>query len=189
MKKNLKKDYSKLADVRVLQRIVDDTGYVDAKNTEGINVSNSKLNRKKKLTKKNITKAPVKNIRRAYKELQKFTEDNITLYKDRLNVEKRLSVPPRQGLVYDEAKSRWTRPDKVGQTVSEIQGYKRIRGTGTGTHQRAISTKAGMRRYEAMRRFREAGERRRGKIGRKGVSLKRFLARVKRRKAIRRKYS
>ena len=84
MKKNLKKDYSKLADVRVLQRIVDDTGYVDAKNTEGINVSNSKLNRKKKLTKKNITKAPVKNIRRAYKELQKFTEDNITLYKDRL---------------------------------------------------------------------------------------------------------
>ena len=50
MKKNLKKDYSKLADVRVLQRIVDDTGYVDAKNTEGINVSNSKLNRKKKLT-------------------------------------------------------------------------------------------------------------------------------------------
>ena len=121
MKKNLKKDYSKLADVRVLQRIVDDTGYVDAKNTEGINVSNSKLNRKKKLTRKNITKAPVKNIRRAYKELQKFTEDNITLYKDRLNVEKRLSVPPRQGLVYDEAKKRWTRPEEVGKTVKSIK--------------------------------------------------------------------
>ena len=39
-----------------------------------------------------------------------------------------------------------------------------------------------MRRYEAMRRFREAGERRRGRIGRKGVSLKRFLARAKRTK-------
>ena len=164
MKKNLKKDYSKLADVRVLQRIVDDTGYVDVKNTEGINVSNSKLNRKKKLTKKNITKAPVKNIRRAYKELQKFTEDNITLYKDRLD------------------KKRWTRPEEVGKTVSETQGKKRFRGTGTGTHQRTISTKAGMRRYEAMRRFREAGARRSGKIGKKGVSLKRFLARVKRTK-------
>jgi len=182
MKKNLKKDYSKLADVRVLQRIVDDTGYVDAKNTEGINVSNSKLNRKKKLTKKNITKAPVRNIRRAYKELQKFTEDNITLYKDRLDVEKRLSVPPRQGLVYDEAKKRWTRPEEVGKTVSETQGKKRFRPTGTGSHQRAISTKAGMRRFEAMRRFREAGARRRDKIGKKGVSLKRFLARVKRTK-------
>ena len=40
----MKKDYSKLVDVRALQRIVDDSGFVDSKNTEGINVSNSKLN-------------------------------------------------------------------------------------------------------------------------------------------------
>ena len=91
-------------------------------------------------------------------------------------------MPPRQGLVYDEAKKRWTRPEEVGKTVSETQGKKRFRPTGTGSHQRAISTKAGMRRFEAMRRFREAGARRRDKIGKKGVSLKRFLARVKRTK-------
>ena len=139
----MKKDYSKLVDVRALQRVMDDIGYTEGIKTEGINVSNSKLNRKKKLTRRNITKAPVRNIRRAYKELQKFTEDNIT---------------------------------------SDTQGKKRIRGTGTGTHQRAISQKTGMRRGEAMRRFREAGERRRSKTHRKGTSLKRFLARVKRSK-------
>ena len=176
MKKNLKKDYSKLVDVRALQRVLDDIGYTEGIETEGINVSNSKLNRKKKLTRKNITKAPVKNIRRAYKDLQKFTEDNITLYKDRL------PMPPRQGLVWDAVKHRWTRPEETGKTVTDTQGGKRIRGTGTGTHQRAISQKTGMRRYEAMRRFREAGARRSGKIGKKGVSLKRFLARVKRTK-------
>lgn len=176
MKKNLKKDYSKLVDVRALQRVMDDIGYTEGIETEGINVSNSKLNRKKKLTRKNITKAPVKNIRRAYKDLQKFTEDNITLYKDRL------PMPPRQGLVWDAVKHRWTRPEETGKTVTDTQGGKRIRGTGTGTHQRAISQKTGMRRGEAMRRFREAGERRRSKVHRKGTSLKRFLARVKRSK-------
>ena len=150
----MKKDYSKLVDVRALQRIVDDSGFVDSKNTEGINVSNSKLNRKKKLTRKNITKAPVRNIRNAYKALQKFTEDNISLYKDRL------PMPPRQGLVWDALKHRWTRPEQAGKTVTETQGKKRIRGTGTGAHQRAVGQKAGMKRFESLRRFREAGERR-----------------------------
>ena len=56
MKKNLKKDYSKLVDVRALQRVMDDVGYTEGIETEGINVSNSKLNRKKKLTKINIKK-------------------------------------------------------------------------------------------------------------------------------------
>ena len=172
----IKKDYSKLVDVRALQRVLDDTGYFDGKNTEGINVSNSKFTRKKKLTKNNITKTPVQNIRNAYKALNKFTEDNLNLYKDHM------SIPPRQGLVWDAMKHRWTRPEQAGKTVTETQGKKRIRGTGTGTHQRTIGTKTGMRRFEAQRKFREAGERRHKTTHRQSVSLKRFLARHRRRK-------
>lgn len=46
-----------------------------------------------------------------------------------------LSVPPRQGLIFDPAKKRWTNPDNVGKTVTDVQGRKRIRGTGTGVHE------------------------------------------------------
>tara|TARA_R110000822_G_scaffold4692_1_gene20259 strand:+ start:2034 stop:2558 length:525 start_codon:yes stop_codon:yes gene_type:complete len=172
----MKKDYSKIIDTRALQRILDDTGYSEGVKTEGINISNSKLNRKKKLTRKNITKTPVRNIRNAYKALNKFTEDNINLYKDHM------SIPPRQGLIWDAMKHRWTRAEQVGKTVTDTQGKKRIRGTGTGTHQRTIGSKTGMRRFEAQRKFREAGERRHKTTHRKGTSLKRFLARSKRRR-------
>ena len=176
----IKKDYSKLVDVRALQRILDDTGYSDGKNTEGINVSNSKFTRKKKLTKNNITKTPVKNIRNAYRALNKFTEDNISLYKEHILILKTpMSIPPRQGLIWDALKHRWTRPEQAGKTVTDVQGKKRIRGTGTGTHQRTIGTKTGMKRFEAQRKFREAGERRHKTTHRKGTSLKRFLARHK----------
>ena len=172
----MKKDYSKIIDTRALQRILDDTGYSEGVKTEGINISNSKLNRKKKLTRKNITKTPVRNIRNAYKALNKFTEDNINLYKDHM------SIPPRQGLIWDAMKHIWTRAEQVGKTVTDTQGKKRIRGTGTGTHQRTIGSKTGMRRFEAQRKFREAGERRHKTTHRKGTSLKRFLARSKRRR-------
>jgi hypothetical protein len=47
----MKKDYSKLVDVRALQRVMDDIGYTEGIKTEGINVSNSKLRRKGMLTK------------------------------------------------------------------------------------------------------------------------------------------
>jgi len=49
-------------------------------------------------------------------------------------------VPPRQGLIWDAAKSRWTNPDNVGKTVVDVQGRKRIRGTGTGVHERTLAT-------------------------------------------------
>jgi hypothetical protein len=47
-------------------------------------------------------------------------------------------VPPIQGQVWDAVKHRWTNPDNVGKTVEEVQGKKRIRGSGTGAHQRSI---------------------------------------------------
>ena len=49
-------------------------------------------------------------------------------------------VPPRQGLIWDAAKSRWTNPDNVGKTVTDVQGRKRIRGTGTGVHERTLAS-------------------------------------------------
>ena len=76
-----------------------------------------------------------------------------------------MPFPPRQGLVYDNVKHRWTRPEMAGKTVTEVSGKKRIRGTGTGTHQRAVQSKRGLRRGEAALRFREAGVKRRKLAG------------------------
>ena len=66
-------------------------------------------------------------------------------------------------MVWDEQKKHWTRPEHVGHSVSEVQGKKRIRGTGTGMHEHSI--KAGRRggkgagmSAEAGRRFRSAAD-------------------------------
>ena len=48
-------------------------------------------------------------------------------------------VPPRQGLVWDEQKKHWTKPEHIGHSVSEVQGKKRIRGSGTGVHEHSLA--------------------------------------------------
>ena len=65
-------------------------------------------------------------------------------------------IPPRQGLVWDAVKHRWVRPENSGHTVTEVQGSKRIRGTGTGVHERAVGGHgSGPTRYQQSgRRFR-----------------------------------
>ena len=98
-------------------------------------------------------------LRKAYKNMEKFWDNNIALIKDHL------PFPPRRGLVWDNVKHRWTRPEMAGKTVTEVSGKKRIRGTGTGTHQRAVQSKRGLRRGEAALRFREAGVKRRKLAG------------------------
>ena len=72
-------------------------------------------------------------------------------------------VPPRQGLVWDEQKSHWTRQENVGHSVSEVQGKKRIRGSGTGTHEHSraaggIGGKGSGMSAEAGRRFRTSAD-------------------------------
>lgn len=71
-------------------------------------------------------------------------------------------VPPRYGLMWDAVKHRWTRPEKVGRTVWEVQGHKRFRGTGTGAHERGRATGGtggyGVGSAEAGRRFRSVGD-------------------------------
>jgi hypothetical protein len=71
-------------------------------------------------------------------------------------------IPPRQGLLWDAVKHRWTRPEKVGRTVWEVQGHKRFRGTGAGAHERSRKTGGsggyGVGSSEAGRRFRSVGD-------------------------------
>ena len=72
-------------------------------------------------------------------------------------------VPPRQGLVWDEQKKHWTRQENVGHSVSEVQGKKRIRGSGTGTHEHSraaggIGGKGTGMSAQAGRRFRSAAD-------------------------------
>ena len=78
------------------------------------------------------------------------------LYKDHA------PVPPRYGLMWDAVKHRWTRPEKVGRTVWDVQGKKRLRGAGTGAHERTRSTRGhggkGSGSAEAGRRFRSVAD-------------------------------
>ena len=57
-------------------------------------------------------------------------------------------------------KHRWTRPENVGHTVTEVQGKKRIRGTGTGAHERSVGGHGSgkVRQVEAGRRFKGASD-------------------------------
>jgi len=71
-------------------------------------------------------------------------------------------IPPRYGLLWDAVKHRWTRPEKVGRTVWEVQGHKRFRGTGAGAHERSRKVGGsggyGVGSSEAGRRFRSVGD-------------------------------
>ena len=71
-------------------------------------------------------------------------------------------VPPRIGLMWDAVKHRWTRPERIGRTVWELSGHKRIRGTGTGAHERSTKTGGsggrGAGSVEAGRRFKSTAD-------------------------------
>ena len=85
-----------------------------------------------------------------------FLDDLAMLYKDHA------PVPPRMGLMWDAVKHRWTRPEKLGRTVWEVQGKRRMRGSGTGAHERSIARRGpggkGGGSMEAGRRFRSVAD-------------------------------
>jgi len=94
--------------------------------------------------------------------LQKFWQDNVDLMKDHL------PIPPRQGEVWDGVKNRWVLPENAGKTVMEVQGKKRIRGTGVGAHESQVSRKkplSSQRYFRSGSKFRSAGKNRRSKSG------------------------
>tara|TARA_R110002020_G_scaffold47582_1_gene135282 strand:+ start:72 stop:545 length:474 start_codon:yes stop_codon:yes gene_type:complete len=157
----MNKRLQKLADTYTLQKITQAAGYTQADkeaNNKPRTIMNSKFRMKNKLTKNNITKTPIRNRKRAYKTMEKFWDNNVQLVKDHL------PVPPRQGLIWDNVKSKWVRPDMAGKTITEVGGEKRIRGAGTGVHQRSVQTKRGLRRGEAGQLFRQPGQRRQKRI-------------------------
>ena len=185
------KNLQKLADTYTLQKITGAAGYTHADkevNNNPKTIMNSKFRIKNRLTKNNITRTPIKNRKKAYKEMEKYwDETGYNLSKDLFLSKVPMPFPPRQGLVYDNVKHRWTRPDKAGKTVTEVSGKKRFRGTGTGQHQRAVQTKRGLRRGEAALRFREAGEKRLKSLGAKSKAAA-IAARKKKLKAIKKKH-
>ena len=50
-----------------------------------------------------------------------------------------LGMPPFAGARFDPTSHRWTKPENFGQTYAARGGKKRIRGSGTGAHQRSVS--------------------------------------------------
>jgi hypothetical protein len=107
---------------------------------------------------RHVSRAADRRKRRLNKEFIYTIEDLNDFYKEHS------MTPPRQGQVWDAVKHRWTNPDHVGKTVIEVQGKKRIRGTGTGMHERSVGGhgKGIIRGEEAGRKFRSAAD-----IGRK----------------------
>lgn len=96
----------------------------------------------------------------ALEKMQQFfsTKDNADTYVRRAPVQKgvdvsdsdliktwfkspphQASVPPFAGARFDPSSRRWVKPENLGQTVQARGGKKRIRGTGTGVHERSVS--------------------------------------------------
>ena len=50
-----------------------------------------------------------------------------------------LGAPPFAGARFDPSSHRWVKPENMGNTYMARGGKKRVRGTGTGVHERSIS--------------------------------------------------
>jgi len=96
-----------------------------------------------KMRRKSVDKTLDKSTFDALKEYYNDSSDEYIKRSPEKNdflVQKAHSIlPPRQGLMWDAVKHRWTRPENIGHTVTEVQGKKRIRGVGTGAHERSVS--------------------------------------------------
>ena len=113
-----------------------------------------------------LTKEHMDNLRGHWNDLSDTYVRRVPI-NNSLNVRKEvilskdhLPIPPRQGLMFDPVKHRWTSPDKLGKTVTEVQGKKRIRGSGTGVHEHSL--KAGRIGGKGVGASAEAGRRFRG---------------------------
>ncbi len=117
-----------------------------------------------------------------------ITDDQLNLFnvmadKKRRKLRKEHSpLPPIQELVWDQGAQRWRRPENVGKTASEVQGKKRIRGSGIGQTARSPGgTAAGKGRGRAYSRGR-AQRAATGDIGVAGTHKGKSSARKRRKK-------
>ena len=100
--------------------------------------------------------------RQMRRRMRKSEDESFELLNDFFIEKDHAPVPPRVGLMWDAVKHRWTRPERIGRTVWELSGKKRIRGTGTGSHERSVKTGTaggrGAGSTVAGRRFRGVGD-------------------------------
>tara|TARA_R110000824_G_scaffold401405_1_gene612024 strand:+ start:556 stop:1893 length:1338 start_codon:yes stop_codon:yes gene_type:complete len=105
----------------------------------------------------------------SWEKLQKNYYDDSDLYFRKVPVQNAVAiskdhapVPPRQGLQWDELKKKWVSSDHLGRSATELQGKKRIRGSGTGVHEHALHVGGaggkGVGSGVAGRRFRSVGD-------------------------------
>ena len=116
-----------------------------------------------------LTKEHMDNLRGHWNDLSDVyvrrvpINNSLNIRKEVILSKDHLPIPPRQGLMFDPVKHRWTSPDKMGRTVTEVQGKKRIRGSGTGVHEHSLKTgriggKGAGASAEAGRRFKGAAD-------------------------------
>ena len=127
---------------------------ITAGQIENFNRMSRNQTKARQQTKKNrATTSRVKNIRLAYKEVSDdehvakletvvnpdgkkgmaAARAEIEAMREAKRVEKaHAPVPPIQGLVWDQSVKKWRKPENVGKTATEVQGKKRIRGSGLG---------------------------------------------------------
>ena len=87
-----------------------------------------------------VKKVPINNSLNIKKNAENLKKnDELAKKRPYVFLKDHMPIPPRQGLVWDEQKKHWTRPEHIGHTVSEVQGKKRIRGHGTGAHEHGLA--------------------------------------------------
>jgi hypothetical protein len=118
---------------------------------------------------RSMRKKDVSLDKSSWEKLQKNYYDDSDLYFRKVPVQNAVTiskdhapVPPRQGLQWDELKKKWVSSDHLGRSATELQGKKRIRGSGTGVHEHALHVGGaggkGVGSGVAGRRFRSVGD-------------------------------
>jgi hypothetical protein len=133
------------------------------------NMTPQQLREWERTVRRTMRKKDMSLDKESWESLQKTYYDDADLYFRRVPVPNAVDiskdhapVPPRQGLQWDELKKKWVSSDHLGKSVIEVQGKKRIRGSGTGVHEHSLHAgRAGGKGEgsgEAGRRFRSVAD-------------------------------
>ena len=133
------------------------------------NMTPHQLREWERTVRRSMRKKDVSLDKASWDKLQKNYYDDSDLYFRKVPLQNAVTiskdhapVPPRQGLQWDELKKKWVAPEHLGRSASELQGKKRVRGSGTGVHEHALHTGGAGGKGEgsgvAGRRFRSVGD-------------------------------
>ena len=133
------------------------------------NMTPHQLREWERTVRRSMRKKDVSLDKASWDKLQKNYYDDSDLYFRKVPLQNAVTiskdhapVPPRQGLQWDELKKKWVATEHLGRSASELQGKKRVRGSGTGVHEHALHTGGAGGKGEgsgvAGRRFRSVGD-------------------------------